>query len=396
MSEYQFYDFQAIDRPLDAAAREALRGISSRARITSNSFTNHYEYGDLKAEPLRLLARYFDVYVYVANWGQRQFAMRLPRRLFDPASVERFMIDDEFMTIQVDGEHVIVSIGLNELDLDGFDEGTTWLATLAPLRDAVLRGDLRMFYLLWLHQVGLEDFMRDDAPEPLSGIAPLTGALRGFADFLLIEPDLLEAAAATTDGPQGSQAGSQAGSQGGSNADSPAVAEPTRAQAKSFIQGMTERARTDLLLRLYDGDDPHIGTTLRRQVQASLGSAEVVRPIRSAADLRRAALEQTSIRTKRETEARIAAERRKAEEEAAIRHRRQQALVGRESQTWNTIERLIEQRNAAGYAEAATLLGDLRDIAANREGFAGRLAALRVRHASKRAFIARLDAASLT
>jgi hypothetical protein len=35
----------------------------------------------------------------------------------------------------------------------------------APLRAAVLRGDLRMFYLLWLRQVGLEEFMRDDAPD---------------------------------------------------------------------------------------------------------------------------------------------------------------------------------------------------------------------------------------
>lgn len=375
MSEYQYYDFQSIDRPLDAAAREALREISSRARITSNSFTNHYEYGDLKADPLRLLARYFDVYVYVANWGARQFAMRLPRRLFDPASVERFMIDDDFMTIQADGDHVIVSIGLNELDLDEFDEGTTWLATLAPLRAAVLGGDLRMFYLLWLYQVGLEDFMRDDAAEPLPGIAPLTGALRGFAEFLTIDPDLVEAAAAT--------------------ADAQAAAEPTRAQAEAFIQGMTERERTDLLLRLYDGDDPHLGTALRRRIHSGLTPAEPVSATRVAADLRRMAQEETGKRKNREAEARQAAERRKAEEEAAVRNRRQQALAGREPQAWNAVERLIEQRNAAGYAEATIMLQDLRDIATSREGFAARVAALRVRHASKRAFIARLDAAAL-
>ncbi len=375
MSEYQYYDFQSIDRPLDAAAREALREISSRARITSNSFTNHYEYGSLKADPLRLLARYFDVYVYVANWGARQFAMRLPRRLFDPASVERFLIDDDFMTIQADGEHVIVSIGLNELDLDEFDEGTTWLATLAPLRAAVLGGDLRMFYLVWLYQVGLEDFMRDDAPEPLPGIAPLTDSLRGFAEFLTVDPDLLEAAAATTDGQ--------------------AAAEPTRAEAEAFIQGMTESERTDLLLRLYDCDDPHLGTALRRRIQDCLAGATPSSAVRVAADLRRTMAAETIMRAEREAEAHRAEERRKAEEEAAIRQRRQQALVGREPQTWNTIERLIEQRNAAGYAEATILLGDLRDIGANREGFVARLAALRVRHAAKRAFIARLDEASL-
>src|SRR3979411_1516282 len=41
MSEYQYYEFQAIDRPLDRAAQEELRSISSRARITATSCTNH-------------------------------------------------------------------------------------------------------------------------------------------------------------------------------------------------------------------------------------------------------------------------------------------------------------------------------------------------------------------
>jgi len=45
MSEYQYYEFQAIDRPLDHAAQD-----SSRARITATSFINHYEWGDLKGD----------------------------------------------------------------------------------------------------------------------------------------------------------------------------------------------------------------------------------------------------------------------------------------------------------------------------------------------------------
>ena len=45
MSEYQYYEFQAVDRPLDKADREALRAYSMRARITATSFTNHYDWG---------------------------------------------------------------------------------------------------------------------------------------------------------------------------------------------------------------------------------------------------------------------------------------------------------------------------------------------------------------
>jgi len=37
MSEYQYYEFQAIDRPLDQAAQQALRAISSRAPTTRSS-----------------------------------------------------------------------------------------------------------------------------------------------------------------------------------------------------------------------------------------------------------------------------------------------------------------------------------------------------------------------
>jgi hypothetical protein len=66
MSEYQYDEFQAIDRPLSEADRRALRDISTRARITSPSFTNTYEWGDLKADPARLVERYFDLFLYVA------------------------------------------------------------------------------------------------------------------------------------------------------------------------------------------------------------------------------------------------------------------------------------------------------------------------------------------
>ena len=55
MSEYQYYDFRAIDRPLTKKEMAALRSISTRAAITTTSFTNHYEWGDLKANPSKLL-----------------------------------------------------------------------------------------------------------------------------------------------------------------------------------------------------------------------------------------------------------------------------------------------------------------------------------------------------
>lgn len=50
MSEYQYYEFAAIDRPLGRAEMAELRAVSSRAQISPSGFVNHYEWGDLKAD----------------------------------------------------------------------------------------------------------------------------------------------------------------------------------------------------------------------------------------------------------------------------------------------------------------------------------------------------------
>lgn len=46
-----------------------LRAISTRADITPTRFQNYYTYGDFKGDPQKLMERYFDAFVYVANWG---------------------------------------------------------------------------------------------------------------------------------------------------------------------------------------------------------------------------------------------------------------------------------------------------------------------------------------
>ena len=78
MSEYQYYEFLAIDRPLTADEMAELRALSTRATITPVSFTNEYNWGDFKGDPDKLMQRYFDAHVYVANWMTAIFMVRLP------------------------------------------------------------------------------------------------------------------------------------------------------------------------------------------------------------------------------------------------------------------------------------------------------------------------------
>jgi hypothetical protein len=51
VSEYQYYEFLALDRPLTDKQRAELRKLSSRAEITATRFVNEYSYGDFAAAP---------------------------------------------------------------------------------------------------------------------------------------------------------------------------------------------------------------------------------------------------------------------------------------------------------------------------------------------------------
>jgi hypothetical protein len=51
MSEYQYYEFLALDRPLTENQRAELRSISTHAEITATRFVSDYHWGDLKGDP---------------------------------------------------------------------------------------------------------------------------------------------------------------------------------------------------------------------------------------------------------------------------------------------------------------------------------------------------------
>ena len=81
MSEYQYYEFLTVDKPLNEKDMAALRNISTRAQITTTSFVNEYNYGDFKGNPKKLVEKYFDAFLYVANWGTRWLMLKVPRNV---------------------------------------------------------------------------------------------------------------------------------------------------------------------------------------------------------------------------------------------------------------------------------------------------------------------------
>lgn len=371
MSEYQYYEFQAIDRPLTQAGQEMLRALSTRGRITATSFTNHYEWGDFKGDPRRLMESSFDLHLHLANWGTRRLMMRTPKRLIDRHGLSVFLDEVDWVTSWSKGDHTIIDMCRDEVesdydDWDDWDDGTGWLAALAPLRGDILAGDRRLFYLLWLSAVA-EDLLPDDTLEPLPGLGPLTGGLEAAAAFFDIDRDLVEAGAASRH-----------------------EQEPAPGASRAVVAGLAEEEKTDLLVRLMEGD-VHIGTELRRRARAR--NADGDRPRRTVGELRAKARELRDARARAEAERRRAEERRRAQKEEETRRARLDAVRRRGDSVWTEVETEIGRRNAPGYDRATVLLSDLKQLAAEEGAaadFSRRLAAIRERHARKGQFIKRL------
>lgn len=149
MSEYQYYEFPAIDRPLTADEMADLRALSTRATITPVGFTNEYHWGDFKGDPDKLMQRYFDAHVYVANWMTAIFMVRLPIEALTQETVKAAAVP-HLLDVKAAKTHWIITWSLEEsenYDRFGMEDGRGWMAYLAPVRDELLRGDLRSLYI---------------------------------------------------------------------------------------------------------------------------------------------------------------------------------------------------------------------------------------------------------
>lgn len=379
MSEYQYYEFQAVDRLLSAEDRAALRAISTRARITSTSFTNHYEWGDLKANPVDMMARWFDLHVYMAHWYSRTFMVRLPHRLFDPAAVHSYASDWSFRA-ETTGDALVLVFQSDEMDIDPEDDGSGWIASLASLRAQLLEGDLRCLYLGWLLAVQKGDVDEDEEEPPRPpGLSRLDGALESFVEFFQLNGDLLAAAA---------------------EADDPAADPLTDEALEGFIHSLPAAEKDGLLLRLVRGQGATLPSELRRRCRETLAHPpkETAAP-RRVGDLLAAADARARERERIEAE-RAAAERvRRERAEVEARARRLDGLAKRGEAVWREVEDLIDAKRAAEYDQAVRLLLDLKALA-ERDGweadFASRVAQVRARHLRKSALVDRLDRAGLS
>jgi len=380
VSEYQYYDFRAIDRPLTRKEMAALRSISTRAAITATSFTNHYEWGDLKANPSKLIEKYFDAFVYVANWGTHEFYIRLPQESVD-YKLFKAMVSGGNVQVRKTARFVIVEFG-SESEWDGEDDGTEWMASLMPLRSDLLRGDLRCLYLGWLRcaQDGgpAEDKLEPPVP---AGLEELSGPLYALIEFLEIDEDLVEVAA---------------------QASKPLAAGPTRRELSAWIRSLPEKDKNELLITAVAEQGERWRNDLIRRFprqnlrQTSDGSAASER--RKAGDLLAAAHARAKERARLLNEQRIAEAAKRRAEDEANRARYLDQLARREPQIWKRVAAHIQMRQPKDYDKAVVLLTDMHDFAVRRgqtARFQTALEKIRQTHAAKESFLRRLAKANL-
>lgn len=380
MSEYQYYEFAAIDRSLTRAEVATLRAVSTRAVITPTSFTNHYEWGNLKADPADWMQRYFDAFVYTANWCSRWLSLRVPLATF-PRGVLKPFAARHSLACKTTKTHWIIDWTLDESeDHDGFaeDDGSGWMRRLIPLRDELLRGDLRPLYLGWLAGV---DALRDDALEPQvpPGLAELSPAQQALTEFLEVDPDLLEAAGA------------------GSTSAPSADADDARRIA-AWLDTWQTRDMQDVLRRIARGQGQEAERRVKSHYAAWLKAQRPSLPAdssrRRATELRQLARSAATSRQEREAKERAKREARdRRQHEAEVRR-----LMAHTDTYWKVADTCARRGVASGYDQAVRTLSQLAEghvLVSSREAFDRELRRFLIPHAGRAALLRRLADAGL-
>jgi hypothetical protein len=176
-----------------------VRSLSTRARITAASFVNEYHWGNFRGDPNRMMERYYDAHLYLANWGTHRIMLRFPRGLLDIDVAEDYSVGDQVSSWTTD-QFLVLDL-TSEDDSGDFDyDAETILSAIVGVRTELAAGDLRPLYLAWLAGYGVwerdEDAFDRDADDDLEppvppGLATLTAPQRALADFLRLDDDLL-------------------------------------------------------------------------------------------------------------------------------------------------------------------------------------------------------------
>jgi len=284
------------------------------------------------------------------------------------------------------GDHWVITWSLDEsedYDRFGMEDGHGWMARLAPVRDELLRGDIRSLYIGWLASVtraGADDDPEEESEEePLAvkGLGDLTAAQQALAEFLEVDVDLL-AGAGIGSPPQTPESTSQEQMDAWLRA---LPSDEVQSILKQLLQGQGLKAERALKNRYFawqrniEGDKPEASL---RSVQELWQNSEVARKMRLVQEKRQ-------------------------QEQLALQRRQERAayleLLAKDfPKAWKGIRQSVEQGSGLGYDEACRALVDLSEAYAahaSRAAFRQELGKFMTDHLRRKAFVQRLAKAGI-
>jgi hypothetical protein len=382
MSEYQYYEFAAIDQLLTRADMAKLRAVSTRAEITPTSFVNHYEWGDLKADPADWMRRYFDAFVYTANWCSCRLSLRVPSKTFTESELKPFATRHSLRIEAGDG-HWVIDWSLDESEDYGrfeAEDGRGWMRRLVPLRDELLRGDLRPLYLGWLAATtGSELIDSAVEPEVPPGLSELSPSQQALVEFLEIDPDMLAAAMAAS-------------------AHVPQDDAPPTARMDAWLAEWSRDEMAAMLTLIAQGQGHEAERQVRSRHAAWLMAQRPPSTLsalrRSVGELRELSKSASGVRLKRESKER-------AEQDAKRRQQREaylRLLMADVDKRWAVVDAQAKRGSASGYEQAVRGLTELAEgyaLTSSPKEFDRALRRMLVRHATRAALMRRLADAGL-
>lgn len=374
MSEYQYHEWQTVDRVLTPEEQAAVNDLSSHIEVSSSRAVVTYHWSDFRHDPKQVLRKYFDGYFYLANWGSLRLMFRFPKGLLDEDAIAPYCAKPA-IRLETAGRYQVLDLDFGDEAGEGWMEAEAGLSMFIRLRAGLLEGDHRLLYLAWLKAAtltaGLGEADEDESvsgrpaferePPVPPGLGKLSPSLQNFVQVFGLDPFLVQAAAEASAPP----------------------ATPRAVDYRKWIDRLPPSERDDFLVRLAEGD-PGVGLALRKRLGAFLPPA----PRQAAKSRSLRQLLRRARQLKREDEERRA-------EAARKKHiAEMEALARRETQAWERVEALLDKgrKIASVYDEATGMLEKLHQLAEYRRReaeFQRRLRGLAQKYASRPSLIDR-------
>ena len=350
MSEYQYYEWQRLESPLANAGQNAVDALSSHIEVSSMQASVSYNWSSFSHDPMKVLAKYFDSYLYFANWGSYDLAFSFPKGLIDAAPLEVYF-DEDHVNITVIEDRLILKFGKQDEEGYGGDYAEQgYLSTLSRLRDDIIQGDYRVLYIAWLNAMSErsswyeededdpENFYQDPEPPIPAGLNKLTLPLQTFVDAFEVDPFLVSAAAER----------------------SPNLLPLKKTAFDSVINNLSRQETNNFLLKIANAE-PGAVASLRKKLRSFDKPSETVKTKpRTIGELLKRAEELEEIENKR-----------LAEEVHKKYIARMKKLEKDEDKLWLSVERILAGgAKAKLYDEATVVLESLHELAEFKgEGF---------------------------